>query len=63
LREIAHNLNQASNAVIGQNNTLRGNGNIVIGRNNKITAKKSWVFSSNYEGKLNEDLVLDKWKI
>ena len=51
------------NVMIGRENRVRGIRNIILGEKNKLWGKKNWIFTANYQGKVNHTLILDKWKI
>ncbi len=63
LDELTKALSHYNNVVAGGGNTVHGNKNIVIGNYNNIEGSNNWVFISSFTGKINQELLVGKWRI
>lgn len=63
LRALRRELKPFNNVVFGDNNFSNGGKNTIVGHCNYVNGSRNWVLTSNFNGKIDGDLVFGRWKI
>ena len=63
LLELNQALSKFNNVIAGTGYNVTGKNNMVLGSYDTVKGNNNWVFVSNYEGNIDGDLVVSKWRI